>query len=328
MASPTEVERALPLIDQHPDTDSFRDDVLDGLTQDRKSIPSKYLYDQRGSELFDAICEMDTYYLTRTEMAIMRRHIDEMAAAVGPNVRLVEYGSGSSLKTRILLEALDDVAAYVPLDISRDHLVAAANDLASDYPHIPVQPVCADYTTAFELPDPPPSAERTVVYYPGSTIGNFVPERALAFLRHVGEIAGPEGGLLIGVDLRKDPEILIPAYDDPEGITAEFNYNLLDRINREIGATFDPERFDYEAVWNEEQSCIDMQLVSREAQTVDVDGVAVSLDAGEPIHTEYSFKYTLDAFGDLADRAGLDIETVWTDDNDLFSVQYCTVQDG
>src|SRR6056297_316500 len=177
MASPTEAERALPLIDQHPDTDSFRGDVLDGLTQDRKSIPSKYLYDQRGSELFDAICEMDTYYLTRTEMAIMRRHIDEMAAAVGPNVRLVEYGSGSSLKTRILLEALDDVAAYVPLDISRDHLVAAANDLASDYPHIPVQPVCADYTTAFELPDPPPAAERTVVYYPGSTIGNFVPER-------------------------------------------------------------------------------------------------------------------------------------------------------
>lgn len=316
----------LPLIDQYPDTNSFREEVVAGLQRTPKSIPSKYLYDERGSKLFDAICKLEEYYLTRTEMQIMRDHVEEMAAAVGSGARLVEYGSGSSWKTRILLDALTDVATYVPIDISRDHLLEASRDLATDHPSIPVQPVCADYTTDFALPDPPPSAARTVVYYPGSTIGNFRPEQAHQFLAHVAQIAGPGGGLIIGVDLRKSPDVLVPAYDDSEGITAEFNYNVLDRINREIGATFDLDRFDYTAEWDPDRSCIDMQLVSRDDQQVQVDGVEVSFEAGEAIHTEYSFKYTLDAFAQLAGRAGLEVDTVWTDADDRFSIQYCTVR--
>jgi dimethylhistidine N-methyltransferase len=325
-AQAPETSPTLPLIDQHPDSDSFREDVVQGLQQTPKSIPSKYLYDERGSKLFDEICRLDEYYLTRTEMEIMDAHVSDMAEKVGRNVRLVEYGSGSSWKTRILLDALTDVTTYVPIDISRDHLLAAARDLAEDYPDLPVQPVCADYTTDFDLPDAPEAAERTVVYYPGSTIGNFRPDQALSFLEHVAEIAGPGGGLVIGVDLRKSPDVLVPAYDDADGITQEFNLNLLDRMNRELDATFDRDRFGYTAEWDPDRSCIDMQLISQEAQQVQVDGVGISFEAGESIHTEYSFKYTLDAFADLAGTAGLEVDTVWTDDDELFSIQYCTVR--
>jgi len=316
----------LPLIDHHPDTDTFREAVVEGLQKDPKSIPSKYLYDERGSKLFDEICRLDEYYLTRTEMEIMRAHVEDMAAAIGENVRLVEYGSGSSWKIRILLDALSQVAMYVPIDISRDHLLDAARELADEYSDLPVQPVCADYTSDFDLPEPPENAERTVVYYPGSTIGNFRPRQALSFLRHVAKTAGPGGGLLIGVDLRKSPDQLIPAYDDSNGVTKEFNLNLLDRMNRELDASFDRDQFDYTADWDPERSCIDMQLVSLEAQQVCVDGIDVSFDEGESIHTEYSFKYTLDSFADLVRRAGLEVDTVWTDDDDLFSIQYCTVR--
>ena len=311
------------LVDEAPETESFREAVLDGLRQDQKQIPSKFLYDERGSKLFDRICELDEYYPTRTEMGIMQAHVEAMADAIGPRARLVEYGSGSSRKIRILLDHLEDLAAYVPVDISRDHLLSAAEALAEDYPDLPIQPLCADYTTTFDLPEPPRSPARTVAYYPGSTIGNFPPDDARAFLAHVREVVGADGGLLIGVDLKKDVDVLEAAYNDAAGVTAAFNKNLLRRMNRELDATFDPDRFEHLSVWNEEKGCIESFLRSRAAQTVTVAGHSFSFEEGETIHTEYSYKYTLDGFATLTEAAGFSVETVWTDDRSYFSVQYC-----
>ena len=313
------------LVDEAPETESFREAVLDGLRQDQKQIPSKFLYDERGSKLFDRICEQDEYYPTRTEMGIMQAHAEAMADAIGPRARLVEYGSGSSRKIRLLLDHLEDLAAYVPVDISRDHLRSAAAALAEDYPTLPIQPLCADYTTAFDLPEPPRAPARTVAYYPGSTIGNFPPDDARAFLAHVREVVGADGGLLIGVDLKKDVDVLEAAYNDAAGITAAFNKNLLRRMNRELDATFDLDRFEHESVWNEEEGCIDSFLRSREAHTVTVAGETVAFADGETIHTEYSYKYTLDDFADLVHEVGFAVDEVWTDERSYFSVQYCTV---
>ncbi|MFB6231429.1 MAG: L-histidine N(alpha)-methyltransferase [Salinibacter sp.] len=316
---------ARPVLDEAPTTESFRTAVLTGLQKTQKRIPSKFLYDERGSELFDRICELDEYYPTRTEMGIMRRNIDAMAETIGPRTRLVEYGSGSSLKTRILLDHLEDLASYVPVDISKDHLAAAADALAEDYPAIPVQPVCADYTTSFELPDPPLPAACTVAYYPGSTIGNFRRDDARAFLERVARTVGEDGGLLIGVDLKKDVDVLKAAYDDSEGVTAAFTKNLLRRMNRELDATFDLEAFEHQVVWNADRGCIESHLRSTTAQTVSVAGETVEFEEGETIHTEDSHKYTLDGFAALANKAGFEVSRVWTDDRSYFSVQYCTV---
>lgn len=315
-----------PLIDAAPETDSLYSDVLNGLQRAQKEVPSKYLYDARGSRLFDAICELDEYYPTRTEMAIMQECIGDMAHVIGPTVQLVEFGSGSSLKTRILLDHLDDLASYVPVDISRDHLVEAADALAEAYPHVPIQPVCADYTADLPLP-PVPSGTRRVVYYPGSTIGNFQPEAATAFLARIADCVRPGGGLLIGVDLRKSPDRLRAAYNDSKGVTAAFNKNLLRRINRELDADFDLSAFRHEARWNDAARCIEMHLVSTKPQQVHIDGHAFAFDDGESIRTEYSYKYTLNDFASRAAAAGWTIDTVWTDDAGLFSVQYASVHD-
>jgi len=317
---------AHPVFDQAPDTESFREAVLTGLRKSQKQIPSKFLYDERGSKLFDRICELDEYYPTRTEIGIMQQHSEAMAEAVGPRVRLVEYGSGSSLKTRVLLDHLDDPAAYVPVDISKEHLVESANALAEDYPSIPVQPVCADYTEAFDLPEPTVPPAHTVGYYPGSTIGNFRRDEAQAFLAQIADTVGPDGGLLIGVDLKKEVDVLVAAYDDSEGVTAAFNKNLLRRMNRELDATFDLDVFEHVVRWNEERGCIESHLRSMRAQTVTVAGKQFSFAEGETIHTEDSHKYTIDGFAELAKRAGFQVGTVWTDDRSYFSVQYCTVQ--
>lgn len=319
------VDYAHTFLDQAPSTDSFRAEVLEGLQNPQKKIPSKFLYDARGSRLFDKICELDEYYLTRTEISIMRRYGGAMAEAIGPRAHLVEYGSGSSRKTRLLLDRLDEPVAYVPVDISAEHLAESADLLAQAYPEIPIQPVCADYTAPFELPDPPRPAARTVVYYPGSTIGNFRRGAARRFLRRIADRAGPNGGLLVGVDLKKDVNTLKAAYDDPEGVTAAFNKNLLRRMNRELGATFDLDRFEHRVVWNDERDCIEMHLRSTEAQTVSVAGRAFAFEKGETIHTEDSHKYTLDGFATLTAEAGLEVEQVWTDERSYFSVQFCTV---
>jgi len=317
--------QTLSFVDEAPETDSFREAVLDGLRAPQKQVPSKFLYDDRGSKLFDRICEQEEYYPTRTEMGIMRTYADEMADAIGARAQLVEYGSGSSRKIRLLLDHLEDLVAYVPVDISRDHLLDAAEALAHDYPDLPIQPLCADYTTAFDLPDPPRPPARTVGYYPGSTIGNFRPPDAQAFLAHVADVVGPQGGLLIGVDLKKDIDVLEAAYNDAAGVTAAFNKNLLRRMNRELDANFDLDRFEHQSVWDEEEGCVDSFLQSREAQTVMVAGEPVVFEAGETIHTEYSYKYTLDDFAGLVDEVGFSVQEVWTDDRSYFSVQYCTV---
>ena len=319
---------ARPVLDQAPATESFRDAVLSGLRTAQKQIPSKFLYDERGSKLFERICELDEYYPTRTEIGIMRQHAESMAEAIGPRVRLVEYGSGSSLKTRILLDHLDDLASYVPVDISKEHLAESANELAAEYPSIPIQPVCADYTTDFDLPEPPFPPARTVGYYPGSTIGNFRRGEARRFLGLIADLVGPEGGLLIGVDLKKDIDVMTAAYDDSEGVTAAFNKNLLRRMNRELDATFDLDAFEHDVRWNEERGCIESHLRSTKNQTVTVAGERFSFEKGETIHTEDSHKYTLDGFAELAGETGFQVDTVWTDEREYFSVQYCSVGAG
>lgn len=302
----------------------MREEVLDGLRKSPKHLPSKFFYDARGSKLFDRICELEEYYLTRTEAAIMRQRIDEMVDALGPECLLLEYGSGSSLKTRILLDHLEEPAGYVPIDISREHLLEAAATLQSRYPLLPIIPVCADYTASFSVPDV--GARRTVVYFPGSTIGNFTRSEASAFLEHLAEVCGPGGGLLLGVDLKKDVEVIEAAYNDREGVTAAFNKNMLRHINRELDGTFDLDRFVHRAFYDADRGRIEMHLVSQADQHVFVDGEEIAFRAGEPIVTEYSYKYSLEEVGTMARRAGFTVEQVWTDEEDYFSVQFLVVR--
>ena len=315
----TSLLESIQLTDLCPETDTFLDEVRDGLQQPQKAIPAKFFYDVRGSQLFDQITELPEYYLTRTEMGIMQRFVGEMVERIGPRTLLVEYGSGSSLKTRILLDHLTDPAGYVPIDISKEHLLRSAATLAAAYPGLTILPVCADYTSAFRLPDL--DGARPVVYFPGSTIGNFSPDEARAFLRRIAGIVGSGGGLLIGVDLKKDIALIEAAYNDAQGITAAFNKNMLARINRELGGTFDLDRFEHEAFYNRAHGRIEMHLVSLIDQCVRIGKGQVPFRKGETILTEYSHKYSLDDFAALAASAGFAVEQVWTDDEHLFSVQ-------
>ena len=299
----------------------FRTQVLRGLSQACKQLPCKFFYDRRGSQLFDQICELPEYYLTRTELDILQSHVKEMAAAAGERCLLVEYGSGSSMKTRLLLDHLRDPAAYVPFDISREHLLDATSRLNAAYPRLNILPVCADYTRPFELPACD-GAARTVVYFPGSTIGNFDPHEARAFLRTAANRCGPGGGLLIGVDLKKDPAVLHAAYNDTAGVTAAFNLNLLVRINRELDGTFNLDRFAHYAFYNPRLGRIEMHLISQADQTVTVAGDHFAFRQGETIFTESSYKYTLAEFHSLAAAGGWHIERTWTDERQWFSVQY------
>lgn len=317
---------SIALHDFEPRLDSFHTEVVSGLTQPAKTLPCKFLYDERGSRLFDQICGLPEYYPTRTEMAIMRDAAEEMAALLGPGCRLIEYGSGSSLKTRILLDHAPNLASYVPVDISREHLLKSAQDLAAMYPHLEILPVCADYTQAFTLPAGAHPVRHSVVYFPGSTVGNFHPRQAQDFLTRIAHLCGAGGGLLIGVDLKKSPSILEPAYNDAQGVTAAFNLNLLTRINRELGGDFQLSQWRHDALYNPLEGRIEMHLVSRQAQRVRVGDVTVHFEAGETIHTECSYKYSLDDFDCLAQRAGWTVRRVWTDPQQLFSVQYLVVQ--
>jgi dimethylhistidine N-methyltransferase len=314
----------LELTDYEPETDTFLGEVVAGLSRayPSRALPTAYLYDERGSQLFDEICELEEYYPTRTELALMEAKIDEMAAAIGPRALLVEYGSGSSIKTQILLEHLIEPVGYVPVDISREHLLASAEKIAAQHPGLEVLPVCADFTQPFDVPTPQAEPERRVIYFPGSTVGNFLPEHAVALMTTMADEVGPDGGLLIGVDLRKDKVKLEAAYDDAKGVTAEFNLNLLRRINRELGGDFDLSGYEHEAVYDESNGRIEMRLVSLRDQTVHVGGHAFELRAGERVHTEYSHKYTIGGFAELARRAGFAQRNVWVDDANLFSVHY------
>ncbi len=305
-----------------PPAREFLRDVLAGLARPERRLPCKYFYDERGSRLFEQICDLPEYYPTRCELAILHHHGPRIAERLGAGCILVEYGSGSGRKTRLLLDHLSRPAAYVPVDISRDFLLATARRLADDYPHVPIVPLCADFTRPFRLPASLPSSARRVVYFSGSTIGNFGPTEAQALLRQITDLVGPGGGLLIGVDLKKDRAILEPAYDDAQGITAAFNLNLLARINRELGADFVLDRFRHHAFYDEAHGRVEMHLVSLEAQTVHLAAHAFHLAAGETICTEYSHKYDQRDFARLAESAGLTVREVWTDADGLFSVQY------
>lgn len=303
---------------------SMRAEVLAGLRRRQKELPPKLFYDERGSQLFDQICELEEYYPTRTELAITRAFTHEIAALVGPNCLLVEYGSGSSLKTRILLDRLVAPAAYVPIDISREHLLASAGRIAAAYPGLEVLPVAADYTADFTLPAPRRSPARVVTYFPGSTIGNLHPHEAVRLLGQIAVQVGVGGGLLIGVDLQKDRATLERAYDDAAGVTAAFNLNLLARLNRELGADFQLEQFQHRAVYNEQLHRIEMHLVSLRPQLAHVGDVQFAFAQGEHILTECSYKYTLAGFATLARRAGFTVRRAWTDAAGRFSVQYLT----
>ncbi len=308
--------------DLAPGEDSFRDAVLKGFGERRKSIPCQFLYDARGSALFEEICRLPEYYLTRTEIAILAENAADIAAETGPHARLVEFGSGGSHKARILLAALDRPAAYVPVDISREHLRQAAAGVAADFPLLPVIAVCTDYTAWFRLPPLPGPGGKRVGFFPGSTIGNFEPAAAVRFLSNCARILGPAGEMLIGVDLKKDPSILDAAYNDRAGVTAAFNLNLLGRINRELDGDLDLGRFAHRAFYNGREGRVEIYIESLADQEARVAGQRFHFAAGELIHTEYSYKYWVPEFRALAARAGFRPVATWTDPNDLFSLNY------
>ncbi len=313
--------------DATPDVSDDHAQILEGLRSRQKWISPKYFYDERGSELFDEICRLPEYYPTRTELALMDRHLDEIARLVGPRASVIEFGAGSNVKVRKLLDSLDRPAAYVPVEISADYLVRQAEELARDYPDVHVQPVFADFTRPFELPDHPVTPERNLVFFPGSTIGNFTRPQAADLLEVMKLEAGAEGALLIGVDLRKDPAVLHAAYNDSQGVTAAFNLNVLERFNRELGANFDLANFRHEAIYDRSEGRIEMRLVSKRPQLVAIAGTRIPFAANEHIITEYSHKYSVEEFVALAERAGFNAGRTWIDDVSLFSIHYMTVAD-
>jgi dimethylhistidine N-methyltransferase len=303
-----------------------RQEILAGLTAAQKHLSPKYLYDRRGSELFDEICTLPEYYATRTELALLTANAAEIAALVGPSADVVELGAGSSQKARLLLDCLDEPASYQPVDISAAYLLQQAAEVAAAYPHIAVRPVLADFTRPFTLPSAV-TARRTLLFFPGSTIGNLSRDRAAALLTTLA--ARTTGGaLLIGVDICKDAAVLHAAYNDSRGVTAEFNLNLLARLNRELGANFDLGSFEHDAVYDAPHSRIEMRLVSQCDQAVTVAGVAILFRRGEYIVSEHSHKYGPQEFADLASGAGWDPQYRWIDADGRFSVHYFRAPDG
>ena len=299
------------------------DEVTDGLRQSQKQLPSKFFYDERGSELFEQITYLDEYYPTRTERTILQDNIQQITEVIGPEAMLIELGSGSSSKTRLLLEKLSSLSAYVPVDISEEFLLKVVNQLRMEYPKVSIIPVFADYTSHFELPDLGGGYRNQVVFFPGSTIGNFRPSKAQSFLDTLASVTDSDAGMLVGVDLKKDKEILEKAYNDEQGLTAAFNKNMLERLNRELDADFDVDLFDHCAFYNEEKGRIEMHLVSGCQQTVTIADQEIHFEEGESIHTENSYKYSVDDFKELVSD-WYSVEKVWTDDRDYFSLQYLT----
>jgi dimethylhistidine N-methyltransferase len=310
------------LDDRHPDIEDTLHTVRRGLAAKPKKLPSRLFYDERGSALFEAICEQPEYYLTRTEIAIMRDHAGDMAETLGPDVRLVEYGSGSGIKTRMLLEHLESPVAYVPVEISRTALMESVADLAAEFPNVPMQPVCADFTQPLRLPVAARSPRRTVIYFPGSTIGNFETKDAIKILRQMRAEMSDGGGIIVGVDLKKDPAQIEAAYNDAAGVTRDFTLNMLVRLNREIGTDFDVDAFRHRARYNALAGRIETTLVSTKRQEVHVGHDIFAFREDEAMQVEYSCKYSLDDFAQMANKAGLSVARVWMDEDKRFSVQY------
>jgi dimethylhistidine N-methyltransferase len=297
----------------------FLTDAIEGLSATPKRLPAKYFYDERGSALFEAICALPEYYLTRTETALLKHAADDIARYISPNAALVEFGSGASTKTRLLLDAAPQLGAYVPMDISADALARAAAQIRADYPKLIVEPLLADFTQAFDLPQVAKERPRTG-FFPGSTIGNFPPDEAVEFLAIARKHLGEDAQFIVGVDLVKDEDVLVAAYDDAQGVTAHFNLNLLGRINRELGGDIDLAAFGHRATWNAAASRMEMHLVSRADQSFSVGGRRFDIAAGETIHSENSYKFTLEGFSGLADRAGWRVGGQWVSPDPGFAV--------
>ena len=300
-------------------------EVIEGLSLSPKRLPSKLFYDEKGSALFDNICNLDEYYPTRTELKIMEDNIEEMSSLLGEGTLLIELGSGSSIKIRLLLDNIPGLAGYVPVDISSVHLLQSAGELKELYPHIDIFPLAADYSKEFKLPKIDKAYDHKAVYYPGSTIGNFTPSKAKRFLERIANICGTNGGVIIGVDLRKDKRTLEAAYNDKDGVTAAFNLNILEHLNNELNSDFDLNKFEHLAFFNDKESRIEMHLISKENQKVHFNESIIHFEKDETILTEYSYKYTLESFAELVSDY-FKVRKVWTDENELFSIQYLRVK--
>ncbi|MDP6430196.1 MAG: L-histidine N(alpha)-methyltransferase [Rhodospirillales bacterium] len=324
--SDSEMKAIKRILDFEPKAEDFAGAVIAGLSSDPKSIPPKFFYDQRGSDIFNRICETEEYYVTRTEVALLAEIGPEVGQLAGAGVSVIEYGCGSSDKIRALLDALSSPAEYWAIDISRAHLLQSAGEIGLDYPDLSVNAVCADFTGGLELPEE--MAGRRLAFFPGSTIGNQTPGEAEAFLTGVRGMVGDAGALLIGVDLIKDTDRLNRAYNDAAGHTADFNINLLCRMQVELGAELDLDGFRHRAFFNAEKSRIEMHLLSSRAQTIRVAGREFKFAEGETIHTENSYKYDIPGFAGLAGRAGFDVTKSWTDAEQLFAIHFLDAAPG
>lgn len=306
----------------------FLAEVLSGLRKPQKELPSKYFYDERGSILFERICALDEYYIPQTEESIMQAHISQISELIGPRALLIEFGSGDCKKVRFLLDNLNDPVAYIPIDISIQQLLRVTKELASDYPAVEVLPICADFMSSFDIPNTTREFNRTVFYFPGSTIGNFNPVAAKHFLERIAQICGRDGVLIIGVDLKKDHAVLHSAYNDKQDVTAAFNLNLLHRINRELACDFQVDSFKHYAFYNPKEGRIEMHLLSMREQSIHIDNTTVDFAQGETIWTESSYKYNLCEFEEIAAAAGFKAQHAWTDEQQWFSVQYLVTTGG
>jgi len=312
----------LPVSEVAPTGSDFLADAITGLSSNPGSLPCKYFYDERGAALFQKICELPEYYITRTEIDILDRNRTEIASHLGPNIGLIGLGTGAGTKTRILIEALENPAVYIPVDISEKQLRESTALFRKTFPDLEILPVCADYLQPVMLPSPRQKPARNIVYFPGSTIGNFEPDEAVQFLHRVANVCQENGGLLIGADLKKDPLVLEAAYNDRGGVTAQFNLNLLTRLNRELGADFDLESWHHRAVYNSDAGRVEMYLISEIDQFVHLDEQKFHFRRSEKIITEFSYKYAPEEFATLAGKAGFRFVRMWTDNARLFGVFY------
>ncbi|HJW37662.1 MAG TPA: L-histidine N(alpha)-methyltransferase [Candidatus Udaeobacter sp.] len=318
-----ETRTAIPPVSELPPAGSdFLADVIAGMASNPRTLPCKYFYDERGAAVFQKICELPEYYITRTELDILDRNRAEIASHLGANIELIGLGTGAGTKTRILIEALESPTVYIPVDISEKQLRESIALFQKIFPDLEILPVCADYLQPVVLPSSSRKAARNIVYFPGSTIGNFAPTEAEEFLRRVANVCRQNGGLLIGADLKKDPHVLEAAYNDSAGVTAQFNLNLLDRVNRELGADFDLDQWQHRAIYNSTAGRIEMHLISEIDQFVHLDEQKFHFRRGEKIITEFSYKYAPGEFEALAKKAGFEFVRMWTDDARLFGVFY------
>jgi L-histidine Nalpha-methyltransferase len=314
------------VLDLEPVSADFLAEVLAGLSSSPRTLPCKFFYDERGADLFQEICELPEYYITRTETELLRRCAPEISESIGANAAVIGFGTGAGIKTRMLLEQLQNPIAYIPVDISKQRLIDSAVELSRAMPALEILPVCADYLQELQLPRPLRKPDHVAVYFPGSTIGNLEPLVAKEFLQRVCRLCGKSGGLIIGVDLQKGHDVLEAAYNDSSGVTAAFNLNLLVRANRELGADFDLSHWRHRAVYNQDEGRIEMHLLSDGEQTVHVGGREFRFGAGEKIITEFSYKHTLDGFARLAASAGFrEASRVWTDPDKMFAIFHFAV---